>query len=226
MISPVGDLRQFMVQIPDPRGCKGRRHPLSAILTAVICTVLCGADGYQPIAQWLHAQPVDFWHFLGFTRRPLRHGALWNRLMALDPRAFEDALQAWLEPLRGAFSPPTELRGVLIDGKSLRGTQTLDQLLTMLVEQPHKSRCRTTRFRLESPTDPANARHGDKLKHPDPTCLPRRLDYAGMLSTCTSSTMSNGHRTALATNEFPVRWISTDSPTTFITTPATASFSR
>ncbi len=133
MKSPVGDLRQYMAQVPDPRGCKGRRHPLSAILTAVICAVLCGADGYQPIAQWLHAQPVDFWHFLGFTRRPIQHGALRNLLMVLDPRTFEDGLQAWLEPLRGAFSRPTDLRGVSIDGKSLRGTQSLDQLLTMLV---------------------------------------------------------------------------------------------
>ena len=137
MNSPVGDLRQFMTQVPDPRGCKGRRHPLSAILTAVICAVLCGADGYQPIAQWLHAQSVDFWHFLGFTRRPIRHGALRNLLMVLDPRAFEDALQAWLEPLRrlpkAPRSDPSTLAGVSIDGKSLRGTQGLDQALTMLV---------------------------------------------------------------------------------------------
>lgn len=53
--------------------------------------------------------------------------------MALDPRAFENALQAWLEPLRGTPPTPTELRGVSIDGKSLRGTRTLDPLLTMLV---------------------------------------------------------------------------------------------
>ena len=49
MISPARDLRQYLTQVPDPRGCKGRRHPLSAILTAVICAVLSGANGYKPI---------------------------------------------------------------------------------------------------------------------------------------------------------------------------------
>ena len=83
MSSPAGDLRQFLTQVPDPRGRKGTRHPLSAILTAVVCAVLSGANGYKPIAQWLHTQSVDFWHFLGFTRRPIRYGALRNLLLIL-----------------------------------------------------------------------------------------------------------------------------------------------
>lgn len=133
MISPAGDLRQFMAQVSDPRGRKGTRHPLSAILTAVICAVLCGANGYKPIAQWLHAQSVDFWHFLGFTRRPLKYGALRNLLMALDPRAFEDALLAWLQQTHGTEPAGDELRGVALDGKSLRGTKSLDQRALMLI---------------------------------------------------------------------------------------------
>ena len=129
MISPAGDLRQFLAQVPDPRGRKGKRHPLSAILTAVVCAVLCGADGYKPIAQWLHNCSVDFWHFLGFTRRPLNYGALRNLLMVLDPQAFEDALQAWLKQGRGEQEPSP----LAIDGKSLRGTQSVDQQAKMLI---------------------------------------------------------------------------------------------
>jgi hypothetical protein len=133
MISPAGDLRHFLAQVPDPRGRKGTRHPLSAILTAVICAVLSGANGYKPIAQWLHMQPVDFWHFLGFTRRPLKYGALRNLLMALDPRAFEDAILAWLEQTHGTAPAAEELRGVAIDGKALCGAKTLDQRALMLI---------------------------------------------------------------------------------------------
>jgi hypothetical protein len=129
MISPAGDLRQYMAQVPDPRGRKGKRHPLSAILTAVVCATICGANGYKPIAQWLHAQAVDFWHFLGFTRTPLNYGALRNVLMELDPQAFEDALLRWLRQL-GIDSSEAP---VSIDGKSLRGTRTADQRATMLV---------------------------------------------------------------------------------------------
>jgi hypothetical protein len=133
MISPAGDLRHFMSQVPDPRGRKGKRHRLSAILTAVICAVLSGANGYKPIAQWLHAQSVDFWHFLGFTRTPLKYGALRNLLMSLDPRAFEDAILAWLRQVHGTAPVADELRGVALDGKALCGTKTLDQRALMLI---------------------------------------------------------------------------------------------
>lgn len=142
MLSPAGDLRQFMMQVPDPRGRKGTRHPLSAILTAVICAVLSGANGYKPIAQWLHTQSVDFWHFLGFTRRPLRYGALRNLLMALDPRAFEDALLAWLKHTHGLDPAPEALQAIAIDGKTLRGTQALDQRALMLIAAfDHETAC-------------------------------------------------------------------------------------
>lgn len=142
MSSPARDLRQFLTQVPDPRGRKGKRHPLSAILTAVVCAVLSGANGYKPIAQWLHLQTVDFWHFLGFTRRPLKYGALRNLLMAVSPEAFESALSAWLREIHGGDPPPEALQGVSIDGKTLRGTRTLDQLALMLISAfDHQSAC-------------------------------------------------------------------------------------
>jgi hypothetical protein len=154
MISPAGDLRQFMAQVPDPRGRKGTRHPLSAILTAVICAVLSGANGYKPIAQWLHAQSVDFWHFLGFTRRPLKYGALRLVLMALDPRAFEDALLAWLQRTHGAELATDELRGVAIDGKALRGTKSLDQRALMLIAAfDHETACVIRQHAVPSETN-------------------------------------------------------------------------
>ena len=142
MLSPAGDLRQYLAQVPDPRGRKGKRHPLSAILTAVICAVLCGADGYKPIAQWLHNCSVDFWHFLGFTRRPLNYGALRNLLMVLDPQAFEDALQAWLKQVRGDEAQPVAPSPMAIDGKSLRGTQEFGQSAKMLIAAfDHETAC-------------------------------------------------------------------------------------
>ncbi|MBC8117649.1 MAG: ISAs1 family transposase [Candidatus Saccharimonas sp.] len=133
MISPAGDLRQFLAQVLDPRGREGKRHPLSAILTAVVCAVICGANGYKPIAQWLHKQPVDFWHFLGFTRRPIRYGALRNLLMVLDPQSFEDALRAWLQSTSAPVTPSERLSAVAIDGKSLCGTGGIDQRAMMLI---------------------------------------------------------------------------------------------
>jgi len=141
MSAPARDLRRYLAQVPDPRGRKGTRHPLSAILTAVICAVLSGANGYRPITQWLHEQSVDFWHFLGFTRRPLKYGALRNVLMALSPEAFEAAFAAWLREIHG--DPPVDaLEGVSIDGKALCGTRSLDQRAMMLISAfDHKTAC-------------------------------------------------------------------------------------
>lgn len=133
MSSPAGDLRQAMAQVLDPRGREGKRHPLSAILTAVVCAVLCGANGYKPICQWLHKQPVDFWHFLGFTRRPIRYGALRNLLMVLDPQSFEDALRAWLPSMSAPVTPAEPLSAVALDGKALRGTGGVDQRARLLI---------------------------------------------------------------------------------------------
>lgn len=133
MISPAGDLRQHMAQVLDPRGREGKRHPLSAILTAVVCAVFCGANGYKPICQWLHHQPVDFWHFLGFTRRPLKWGALRNLLLVLDPQAFEDALGAWLSSLSGPATASVTLSAIAVDGKALCGTGGIDQRARMLI---------------------------------------------------------------------------------------------
>lgn len=142
MSTPVWDLRQYLAQVPDPRGRSGCRHPLSAILTAVVCAVLSGANGYRPIAQWLHTQTVDFWHFLGFTRRPIKYGALRNLLNAISPEAFETALAAWLSDVYGGDPPPESLQGLAIDGKSLRGTRALDQAALMLVAAyDHKTCC-------------------------------------------------------------------------------------
>jgi hypothetical protein len=142
MSCPARDLRLFLAQVPDPRGRKGRRHPLPAILTAVVCAVLSGANGYKPIAHWLHKQPVDFWHFLGFTRRPLNYGALRNVLMAIVPEAFEAALWAWLRAVHGGDPPAEALQGVAIDGKALRGTRTVDQMALLLISAfDHESAC-------------------------------------------------------------------------------------
>ena len=157
MTSPVGDLRQIWSQVPDPRGRQGTRHPLSAILTAVICAVLSGADGYKPIAQWLHLQPVDFWHFLGFRRRPIRYGALRNLLRRLEPQAVEDALSAWLQRVCGPPSPEA-LQGLAIDGKTLRGTASLDQRArTLIAAYDHQTGCLIRQLAVPAETNEQKA---------------------------------------------------------------------
>ena len=41
LTAPLGDLREYLAQVPDPRGRKGRRHVFAATLTAVS---VCGSS--------------------------------------------------------------------------------------------------------------------------------------------------------------------------------------
>jgi hypothetical protein len=120
--APAGTLLDYLQQIPDPRGRQGRRHRLAAMLAAVVCGLLCGARGYAPIAQWLHAQPVEVWHLLGFLRRPPKKGAFRKLLMRIAPQAFEEAVGRWVDGLLAQLSKPSQPRPVAIDGKTLCGT--------------------------------------------------------------------------------------------------------
>lgn len=130
---PARDLRQCMAQVPDPRGCKGRRHDFSAMLTAVVLATFCGAVGYKPIAQWLHGQSVDFWHFLGFTRRPPKYGAFRYLLMRVSVEPFEAAVSMWLEALTGQKLEPKARQAIAMDGKAMCGTRRAGEQAQMVI---------------------------------------------------------------------------------------------
>jgi len=119
---PAGNLLAYLAQVPDPRGRQGRRHPLAAMLAAVVCAMLCGARGYSAIVQWLHALPVPWWHRLGFTRRPPKDHAFRDLLTTIPPETFEATMRAWVDAALGEAIPEAELRAIALDGKTLCGT--------------------------------------------------------------------------------------------------------
>lgn len=96
------------------------------MLATVVCAILCGRRGYSAIAEWIHSQPVETWHLLGFTRRPPKLGAFRDLLMALAPPVMERILGKWvggvLEQAGLEGIGDEELAAVALDGKSLRGT--------------------------------------------------------------------------------------------------------
>lgn len=114
-------LLAMLAAIPDPRGRKGRRHPLAAMLAAIVCGLLTGARGYKAIAQWTRVPGASVWHWLGFQRRPPCANSFRNLLLALSPEALEDVLRQWTtsiveQPL------PDDARGTALDGKTLCNT--------------------------------------------------------------------------------------------------------
>lgn len=116
------DLREVLSQVPDPRGRKGRRHSLSAMLTAVVCGVLCGARGYLGLVEWLHDLPVDVWHWMGYTRRPPKQDCFRDLLIKLDPATLEAALRSWIADDLQLSTDDQSLSAVSFDGKTLCAT--------------------------------------------------------------------------------------------------------
>lgn len=116
-----GSLLAVLADIPDPRGCKGRRHPSAAMLAATISAILTGARGCEAIAQWVHAQEAKVWHWLGFFRKPPCANTFRDLLKRVPPEVLEEKLRAWIAgvlPQRQADDP----QPVALDGKSLCGT--------------------------------------------------------------------------------------------------------
>lgn len=112
-----GSLLRCLQRVPDPRGARGRRHSLEAMLATVVCAVLCGARGYEAIAQWIHLQPKELWYLLGYFRTPPTGGAFSYLLSKIDSEALEQVLRDWI----GAESLP-EQQALALDGKTLCST--------------------------------------------------------------------------------------------------------
>jgi DDE_Tnp_1-associated/Transposase DDE domain len=137
-----GNLLSFLAAVPDPRSRHGRQHPLSAILALVCCAIMCGAKNYSAIAQWARDQDIGLMHRLGFTRKPPKMGGIRKVLIALNPKAFEDALSRWAEsllcrPVLSALSPPGAFA---LDGKTARGSfNGLEKAVHLLSLVAHES---------------------------------------------------------------------------------------
>lgn len=118
--APARSLLARLQQVSDPRGAHGRRHSFSAMLATVVCAVLCGARGYEAIAQWIHTQLPEVWYRLGYYRRPPTGGAFRYLLSKLDPAALEQVLREWIAEQTDIDAQ--DLDALAIDGKTLCST--------------------------------------------------------------------------------------------------------
>ncbi|MER5384428.1 transposase family protein [Streptomyces sp. NPDC002688] len=89
--------------MPDPRGVRGRRYQLPALLTAAAASVLAGARSLTAITEWISDAPAWACRALAFPLDPLTgtvsvpHPHTLRRLLVqLDGDALDQAIGAFL----------------------------------------------------------------------------------------------------------------------------------
>ncbi|MFF8233536.1 ISAs1 family transposase [Streptomyces caelestis] len=118
-------LLERLAEVPDLRDPRGVRQALVAVLALTACAVLAGATSVLAVSEWIADAPPHILERLGirldplFPKRLLPAETTVRRLLArIDGDALDRAVGRWLADRR---PKATGLRGLAVDGKSLRG---------------------------------------------------------------------------------------------------------
>jgi len=113
-------LMELLEGVHDPRGARGKRHPLPALLALAVVSMLAGISSYEGIVQFGKERGWEFLQQLGFTTRWGLCKATYSRVFRrIDLAAFEAAFARWI----GRRLTTDDARHLAIDGKSLRGSR-------------------------------------------------------------------------------------------------------
>ena len=144
-------LIDWLRQVPDPRRAEGKRHPLTAVLSLLVLSLLAGMRGLQGVVEFGRNLPPDVVAALGFTRtKTLAKSTLSEILRAIDIDAFESTISQWLQ----ARAAQHGWTAIAIDGKSLRGS-TGEQLpaVHLVAGYAHEAQAVLAQLRVDSKTN-------------------------------------------------------------------------
>lgn len=126
-------LAEVFAQIPDPRGRRGKRHPLQGILALVFLGLLARIREMAVLQRWADEHWEVLQRPLGFDRDEPPHATTISRVLArCDLQQFAAAFLSWVktilpdEPLTAAVDAKTSCQGLDADGDPV-------QLVTVLV---------------------------------------------------------------------------------------------
>lgn len=126
MPEEIPSLLERLSEVPDPRDPRGVRHALVVVLALTACAVLAGATSLLAVGEWIADAPPYLLEHLGVRPDPLcpmrclpAETTVRRLLGRIDGDALDQSVGRWLADRRG--STEGRLRGLAVDGKSLRG---------------------------------------------------------------------------------------------------------
>ena len=113
VISP---LKAQLLQLPDPRLKRRRKHELIDVLMIAVTALLCGAENFTHMAQFGKAKEAWLRTFLTLTHGIPSHDTFRRVFMLLSPEKFSAVFLNWTQSLRQAVGAEV----VALDGKTVR----------------------------------------------------------------------------------------------------------
>lgn len=127
---------QSIAAVPDPRGRRGRRYSLAALLALAVAATLSGCCSYSAMAEWGRAQGAAVRQALGFPGAHMPCAATFSLLFRrLDRTALEGCLGRWVAQVLTQLpaTPAHRCAGIAIDGKTLCGSRQQGAAVTHLL---------------------------------------------------------------------------------------------
>jgi len=109
-----------LMLMPDPRRCRGRRHPLACVLLLAAAAVVAGARSYAAIGQWAKNAPQATLTRVNARLLPVL-GVRAAPSAATIRRVINQVCPDGLAGLTGA--DPAAAESIAVDGKTARGSR-------------------------------------------------------------------------------------------------------
>jgi predicted transposase YbfD/YdcC len=118
-------LMDAVVELPDPRKARGKRHPWPLLLTLISAALVCNQRSGRAIGQWVYEHGHELLTQLPIPQRPLPSTSTLRRaLQSVDVELLEQRIAQFVQGLDQTIPPaPTtgKWHGQSVDGKAVRG---------------------------------------------------------------------------------------------------------